>query len=82
MSVGAGPFMTGRDSRSRKPAHGQIGPILTIVEVAAYLRVHPSTIYRLLKRKELPAFRVGKDWRFNLEVIDEWRMRTQIGPRT
>ena len=26
------------------------------------------------KRRELPAFRVGSDWRFNVEAIDEWRM--------
>jgi excisionase family DNA binding protein len=48
-------------------------PILTLENVAQYLRVHPSTIYRLLKKKQLPAFKVGRDWRFNLESIDRWR---------
>jgi excisionase family DNA binding protein len=48
-------------------------PILTLDNVAEYLRVHPSTIYRLLKKKRLPAFKVGRDWRFNLESIDLWR---------
>jgi excisionase family DNA binding protein len=47
--------------------------ILTLENVADYLRVHPSTIYRLLKKKQLPAFKVGRDWRFNLESIDRWR---------
>lgn len=47
--------------------------VLTLEEVATYLRVHPSTIYRLLKKKELPAFKIGSDWRFNLESIDRWR---------
>jgi excisionase family DNA binding protein len=47
--------------------------VLTLEEVARYLHVHPSTIYRLLKKKELPAFKVGSDWRFNLESIDRWR---------
>ena len=47
--------------------------VLTLEEVANYLRVHPSTIYRLLKKRELPAFKVGSDWRFNLESIDRWR---------
>jgi len=41
-------------------------PVLTVKEVAAYLRVHQSTIYRLLKAQQLPAFRVGSDWRFNI----------------
>ena len=47
--------------------------VMTVAELADYLRVHPSTIYRLLKREELPAFRVGSDWRFNVEHIEEWR---------
>ena len=47
--------------------------ILTLENVAQYLRVHPSTIYRLLKKRQLPAFKVGRDWRFNLESIDRWR---------
>ena len=46
---------------------------LTLEEVASYLKVHPSTIYRLLKRQGIPAFKVGSDWRFNLESIDRWR---------
>ena len=47
--------------------------VLTVTEVAEYLHVHPSTIYRLLRKREIPAFRVGSDWRFNRESIDEWR---------
>jgi excisionase family DNA binding protein len=35
--------------------------VMTVRELSAYLRVHPSTIYRLLKRHEIPAFRVGSD---------------------
>ena len=42
-------------------------------EVADYLRVHPTTIYRLLKKRQIPAFKVGSDWRFSLESIDGWR---------
>lgn len=51
--------------------------VLTLEEVAGYLRVHPSTIYRLLKKKKLPAFKVGSDWRFNLESIDRWRAEAE-----
>jgi excisionase family DNA binding protein len=49
-----------------------------LTEVADYLRVHPSTIYRLLKRKELPAFKVGSDWRFNRAAIDQWRSAAEM----
>jgi len=48
------------------------GQVMTLEEVAAYLRVHPSTIYRLLKKNQIPAFKVGSDWRFNLESVDKW----------
>jgi excisionase family DNA binding protein len=51
--------------------------VLTLEEVASYLRVHPSTIYRLLKKKQLPAFKVGSDWRFNVESIDRWRAEAE-----
>lgn len=47
--------------------------LVTVKELSSYLRVHPSTIYRLLKRGELPGFKLGSDWRFSLEAIDRWR---------
>jgi excisionase family DNA binding protein len=53
------------------------GSVLTVQEVSSYLRVHPSTIYRMLKRNQLPAFRVGSDWRFTVEAIDQWRARAE-----
>ena len=48
--------------------------VMTVREVAAYLRVHPTTIYRLVRRNQIPAFHVGSDWRFNIEEIDSWRL--------
>jgi len=56
-----------------RDAQSERASILTLENVAEYLRVHPSTIYRLLKRKQLPAFKIGRDWRFNVESIDRWR---------
>jgi excisionase family DNA binding protein len=50
---------------------------MTLEEVAEYLRVHPSTIYRLLKKQQIPAFKVGSDWRFNLASIDRWRVQQE-----
>ena len=51
----------------------EMAPVLTVHSVAEYLHVHPSTIYRLLKNRQLPAFKVGRDWRFDREAIDRWR---------
>ena len=49
-------------------------PLLTVREVAQYLRVHQTTVYRLLKQHKLPAFQVVSDWRFNREEIQRWMM--------
>ncbi len=48
--------------------------VITIGELAMYLHVHRSTLYRLLKKGQLPGFKIGSDWRFNIEAIDQWRM--------
>ncbi|MDO8431530.1 MAG: helix-turn-helix domain-containing protein [Candidatus Binatus sp.] len=45
---------------------------LTIPELAEYLRVHPTTIYRLLRAGRIPGFRTGNLWRFDRAVIDRW----------
>jgi len=49
--------------------------VMTVLEVAALLRVHTATIYKMLSSGELPAFRIGADWRFNRDDIDRWRRR-------
>jgi excisionase family DNA binding protein len=46
--------------------------MMTIKEVAEYLSVHEKTIYRLVKSGELPALRVGGQWRFEKKVLDAW----------
>lgn len=48
------------------------GEILTIKEVAAYLKVTERTIYRLAAEKKIPAFKVGGTWRFPRSEIDQW----------
>jgi excisionase family DNA binding protein len=46
--------------------------ILTITELSAHLRVHPTTIYRLLREGRIPGFRVGSAWRFSRAAIEVW----------
>lgn len=48
--------------------------VITITELSEYLRAHRSTLYRLLKKGQLPGFKIGSDWRFNVEPIDRWRI--------
>ena len=59
--------------RSRlAPSMASQDEIFTIKELSEHLRVHPTTIYRLLRQGRLPGFRVGSNWRFNRAAIEQW----------
>jgi putative molybdopterin biosynthesis protein len=55
--------------------------IMTTAEVADYLRVHPATVYKLLRRHNIPAIKVGSDWRFNKRELDKWMARKTLQTR-
>ena len=44
----------------------------TTEDVVGYLNVTPRTIYRLIRTGELPAIRVGHQWRVRQSDLDEW----------
>ena len=46
--------------------------ILTVREVAEYLRMSEAKVYRLVKERRLPAVRIGKAWRFRKDLLDDW----------
>lgn len=46
--------------------------ILTVDEVAAYLKLAKKTVYKLIAEKQIPAFRIGKFWRFRKVEIEQW----------
>ncbi len=46
--------------------------IMTLEEVAAYLKVKPQTIYTWAQEKRIPAAKLGKEWRFKRSIIDVW----------
>jgi excisionase family DNA binding protein len=46
--------------------------ILTLEEVARYLRLTPQTIYKWAQERRIPAVKLGKEWRFRRSVIDRW----------
>ena len=48
------------------------GGILTIREVAEFLKVTERTIYRLAAAKQMPAFKIGGSWRFSRQDLDSW----------
>ncbi|MGC9455789.1 MAG: helix-turn-helix domain-containing protein [Phycisphaerae bacterium] len=46
--------------------------LMTVEEVAEFLRVRPSTVYDWAKDGKIPASKVGRLWRFHRDEIDEW----------
>jgi excisionase family DNA binding protein len=46
--------------------------IMTTTEVAEYLKVHQTTIYKMVAQGQIPFFRVGSDYRFHRDIIDKW----------
>jgi len=57
-----------------------VAPVLTVQDLARYMKLSPSTVYRLIKARQLPAFRVGYEWRFNVEQLERWCIERQIKP--
>ena len=49
--------------------------LLTLEQVAEYLNVDKFTVYRLLNDKELPAFKVGNQWRFKRRMLENWLLK-------
>ncbi len=49
--------------------------LMTVEEIADYLRVTEKTIYRLLRQRKIPATKVGHQWRFDKASIDKWLHR-------
>ncbi len=46
--------------------------IMTLREVAKYLKLNEKTIYEMARRGEIVGFKVGGSWRFKKERIDQW----------
>ena len=46
--------------------------IMTLEEVAKYLKMKPQTIYTWAQKGKIPAAKIGKEWRFRRDIIVEW----------
>lgn len=60
--------MSPTEENGRSPAND----ILTLEEVASYLRLTPQTIYKWAQEKRIPGVKLGKEWRFRKSIIDRW----------
>jgi len=61
--------------------HTNNDEVLTIDELATYLKVSKSTLYKLVQEGKVPGQKVGKHWRFKRDVIDRW-LDTSIDEET
>jgi excisionase family DNA binding protein len=64
------------DAKTNQPAppqrRAERTQIMTPKEAAKYLGFHLVTIYRLLKKQEIPATKIGGQWRFKKDILDAW----------
>ncbi len=56
----------------------QYDDVLTIDELAIYLKVSKSTLYKLVQEGKVPGQKVGKHWRFHRETIEHWLGKSQL----
>lgn len=54
---------------------GNFPPIMTVEQVAAYLQIGKRSVYNLAAAGEIPAAKVGEQWRFYRPEIDRWLIR-------
>lgn len=64
------------------PTSNDEGEILTLKQVAEFLKVTERTIYRLAAAKKIPAFKVGGTWRFSKGEINQWIQRQSEGDKS
>jgi PTS system nitrogen regulatory IIA component len=46
--------------------------IMTLEDVAKYLKLKPQTIYTWAQKGDIPAAKLGREWRFKKSIIDKW----------
>ncbi len=55
--------------------------LLTIQEVADYLRLNRFTVYRLVEKGDLPGFKVTDQWRFKIGEVEQWLRARRNGAK-
>lgn len=51
--------------------------VLTIEELAVYLKIPKSTLYKLVREGKIPSQKIGRHWRFRKVAIDHWLEETR-----
>ncbi|MBI3320999.1 MAG: helix-turn-helix domain-containing protein [Candidatus Omnitrophica bacterium] len=65
----------------KKNGSGRTEQIMTLREVAQYLGLHAMTVYKLTREGRMPAAKIGGQWRFKRDVLDQW-LESQMHQRS
>lgn len=58
------------------------GHVMTVDDLAAYLRIPRSSVYKLAQRGRIPCQKVGRHWRFSRRAVEQWlEGRRSLGER-
>jgi len=61
----------------------ELTTVLTIEDLAEYLKISKSTLYKLAQEGALPGQKIGRHWRFHRAAVDEWlRIEPVKGKKT
>ena len=52
--------------------------ILTVKEVSELLKIHESTVYKMIREGRIPVFMIGAEWRFLKDQIVHWMAEQTI----
>lgn len=59
----------------------ELTTVLTIEDLADYLKISKSTLYKLAQEGALPGQKIGRHWRFHRDAVDQWlRMESKSTP--
>ncbi len=68
-------------SKAKSQQTELITDILTVHDLAVYLKMSDANIYRMARAGSLPVIRIGKTWRFKKDMIDAWLNQHAINGR-
>lgn len=57
---------------------GDVATVMTVAEVAAFLRLAESTVYKLAQDGELPGRKIGGTWRFSRKGLEDWLVQPAV----
>jgi excisionase family DNA binding protein len=52
---------------------------MTVIELAEYLRISRASVYRLVRQRQIPVSKVGRQLRFRKDTVDVWLSKDEAG---